>query len=385
MDILEKQSRKKVEDRMGIFKIAMGLLLSAGGVMAQGQTPPMAEQVFKNVQILKGIPVDEFMNTMGMFSAATSMNCTDCHTSDSTSTWDKFANDTPLKQTARRMMLMVNALNKDNFKGVRTVTCYTCHRGDRRPQPVPSLAVQYGEPVEDPNMIDVFPPGQPPADQVFENYVQALGGAQRLAALTAFTAKGTYDGYDTDQAKVAVEIFAKAPAQRTTIVHAPFGDSVRVFDGRAGWIASADKPSPLMPLTGGNLDGAKIDAIIAFPAGIKQAFNQWRVSSTTIKDKDVRVLQGTNPRQPPVNFYFDESGLLVRLVRFADTAVGRVPTQIDFADYREVSGVKMPFLWTTTWTDGQSTTRLSEVQPNVQIDATRFGRPAPAPPPKSQD
>ena len=71
---------------------------------------------------------------------------------------------------------------------------------------------------------------------------------------------------------------------------------------------------------------------------------------------------------------------MVRLVRFVDTAVGRVPMQIDYADYREVSGVKMPFRWTATWTDGQSTTQLTEVQPNVQIDPAKFARPAPAPP-----
>ena len=141
---------------------------------------------------------------------------------------------------------------------------------------------------------------------------------------------------------------------------------------------------PLMPLTGGNLEGAKVEAILSFPAQLKQAFNQWRVSSTAIDDREVRVLQGTNPRQPPVNLYFDESGLLVRLVRFADTPVGRVPTQVDYADYREVSGVKIPFRWTATWTDGQSTTQLSDVQPNAPIDAAKFARPAPAPPPKSQ-
>ena len=355
-------------------------LLSVSGE-PQAQRPQMAEDVFKNLQIIKGIPVDEFMDTMGMFSAATSMNCTDCHTSDSTTTWDKFANDTPLKQTARRMMLMVNAINKENFKGVRAVTCYTCHNGARRPRVVPSLMVQYGAPVEDPNEIETFPntPG-PSADEVFEKYIQALGGVQRLAQLTSFTAKGTYTGYDTEQTKAPVEIFAKAPAQRTTIVHAPFGDSVRTYDGRSGWIASADKPLPLMTLTGGNADGAKVDAMVFFPAQLKQAFNQWRVTSTVIDDKEVRVLQGTNPRQPPVNLYFDESGLLVRLVRFVDTAVGRVPMQIDYADYREVSGVKVPFRWTATWTDGQSTTQLNELQPNVQIDAARFAKPAPAPP-----
>jgi hypothetical protein len=86
-----------------------------------------------------------------------------------------------------------------------------------------------------------------------------------------------------------------------------------------------------------------------------------------------------------VNLYFDqESGLLVRMVRWSDTAVGRVPTQVDYADYRDVAGVKVPFRWITTWTDGQTTIVLSELQPNVSIDAARFGRPAPAPPPKLQ-
>ncbi len=283
---------------------------------------------------------------------------------------------------------MVNAINKDNFKGVRSVTCYTCHEGTQLPKVVPSLLVQYSAPVEDPNDIVIFPNTQgqtgPTADQVFEKYIQALGDRQRIAGLTSFTAKGTYAGYDTDHVKAPIEIFAKAPAQRAMIIHAPFGDSVRVYDGRAGWIASADKPMPLMPLSGGNLEGAKVDALVSFPLQIKQAFNQWRVTSTTIDDKEVQVLQGTNPRQPPVNLYFDQSGLLVRLVRFVDTAVGRIPMQIDYSDYREIAGIKMPFRWILTWTDGQSTIELSEIKPNVPMDAATFAAPPPAPPPRSR-
>ena len=246
--------------------------------------------------------------------------------------------------------------------------------------------MQYGVPSEDPNEIEIVPVrGAPSVDPVFDKYIQAIGGAQRLAALTSFAAKGIYSGYDTDHAKVPVDIFAKAPNQRTTIVHAPIGDSVRTYDGRAGWIAAPDKPVPLMPLTGGNLDGAKIDAMVAFPARIKQAFTQWRYGSAAIDDRNVHVAQGINAGQPPVNLYFDEeTGLLVRLLRYTDTAVGRVPTQIDYSDYREVAGVKIPFKWTTTWTDGQATTELSEVRPNVPIDAARFAKPAPAPPPKVQ-
>src|SRR2546427_3057312 len=369
---------RRILSATGPVVVHLLVVAIALGQLAPGQRQQMAEEVFKNVQILKGIPVDQLMDTMGMFAAATSLNCTHCHASDNTNSWDKYALDTPLKQTARRMMNMVNTINKDNFKGVRAVTCYTCHHGDQRPKIIPSLIVQYSAPVEDPDEIEISPNAKgPSADEVFAKYIQAIGGTQRVANLTSFVAKGVYSGYETDLAKVPVEIFAKAPAQRMMIVHALFGDSVRVFDGRAGWIASADKPMPLMPLSGGNLEGAKLEAMLLFPAQLKQAFNQWRVTSTSIDDRDVQVLQGTNPRQPPVNLYFDQSRLLVRLVRFVDTAVGRVPTQIDYSDYRDVAGIKIPFKWTATWTDGQSTAELNEIQINVSIDGAKFARPPP--------
>lgn len=370
----------------------MGTVLAAllGFGLATGQTreprPQRAEEVFKNVPVLRGMPVDEFMDTMGMFASALGMNCTDCHTADTNDSWENFATDTPLKRTARRMILMVNAINSTNFAGQRKVTCYTCHRGLQRPKVVPSLAVQYSAPVEDPNEVEVPErniPGLPSATQILDGYIQALGGTQRLAGLTSFVATGTYEGYDTEHVKVAVEVYAKAPDQRAMIVHAPFGEKVSIYDGRAAWIASADRPIALMPLTGGNLYGARVDALLAFPAQIRQAFGPWRVGVTTMDDRDVYVLQGTPAGQLPVNLYFDqESGLLVRLVRWNDTAVGRIPIQVDYADYRDVVGVKVPFRWITTWTNGQYTILLSEVQPNVPIDATRFGRPAPAPPPK---
>jgi outer membrane lipoprotein-sorting protein len=374
----------KMKKTLGTIALCL-VALAAHAWALRGQRPQMAEDVFKNVQVLKGIPVDEFMDTMGMISASTGMNCVNCHASDNTTSWDKFADDTPLKETARKMLLMVNTINKENFKGVRSVTCYTCHNGIQRPKVVPSLLVQYGTPLEDPNEVVVVPnAGGPPADEIFEKYFKAMGGREKVANLTSFSARGTYAGYDTDQVKVPIEIFAKAPNQRAVIIHAPFGDSVRTYDGQAAWVASADKPLPLMSLTGGNLEGAKVEAVSGFPIQLQRAFNQWRVSLTAIEGKQVRVLQGTNPRQPPVNLYFDESGLLVRFVRFVDTAIGRIPTQFDFSDYREVAGIKLPFRWIVTWTDGQSTIELSEIQPNTPIDASKFAKPAAAPPPKSQ-
>ncbi len=139
----------------------------------------------------------------------------------------------------------------------------------------------------------------------------------------------------------------------------------------------------MLPLTGGNLEGARTEAIVSFPSEIQQAFSQWKVGFPTfIDDREVQVIQGTNPGQGQVNLYFDdESGLLVRLVRYTETKIGTVPTQVDYADYRDVSGVLMPFHSIVTWTNGQATIEFEEIQPNVPIDAARFATPAPSPPP----
>ena len=343
-----------------------------------------AEQVFKKIDVLKGISVDEFMDTMGFFSASLSWNCTDCHGENAVDNWANFADETPRKITARKMILMVANINKQNFGGVRNVTCFTCHRGDARPKITPSLVLQYSTPFEDPNEVEARAnaPGQPTADQVFDKYFEALGGAQKMAAVTTLVAKGLYSGYDSDNQKVPVDIYAKAPAQVTTVVHAGLGDSVRVFDGTHAWIASPDRILPLLPLTGGDVIGAKIDATLVFSTAIKQLYPQWRVAEATIDDKDVRVVEGVAPGQLPLKLFFDENtGLLVRALHLTNTVIGFNPTQLDFSDYREVPGVgvKVPFHRVTTWTDNQTTVDLSEVKGNVTIEAARFAQPAPAP------
>ena len=361
---------------------------SANG-QAPEQKPLMVEDVFKNVQVLKGIPVNQFMQTMGFFSASLGLNCTYCHVAESLANWEKFAEDVPLKRTARRMILMVNAINKDNFQGRRVVTCYSCHHGGQRPKVIPSLAEQYSTPEEDPNEVEIAgqaPPG-PTADQILDKFIQAVGGAQRLAGLASFVAKGTYEGFETFHMKVPYDVFAKAPAQRATVAHTLQGDSVTTYDGRAGWVAAIDKPVPVMALVAGDdLDGAKLEADLAFPGRIKQALNQWRVGfpPAFIADREAQIVQGTSPGGSRIKLYFDkESGLLARVVRYTATPVGIVPTQTDYSDYREVAGVKMPYRTVVTWTDGQANIELSEVQANAPVDAAKFAKPsAPVAPPR---
>ena len=361
-------------------------LIGAGWARGQEQKPQLAEDAFKNVQVLRGISVDQFLGTMGFFAASLSLNCTDCHTAESGGSWARYADDTALKNTARRMVVMVNAINKADFGGERKITCYTCHRGSQRPEVTPSLAEQYGTPPpEDPDKVEILNlngSNQPTADQILDKYLQALGGAAQVAKLTSLVGKGTYTGFDTDFAKVPIDYYAK-PGLRTTVVHTLAGDNTTVYDGQQAWVAAVDKPVPLMPLTGGDLEGARVDAGLAFPAQIKQEFKNWRSGfpAITVNDKPVQVIEGTTPGGSAIKLYFDkETGLLVRQVRYNNTIIGLTPSHVEYSDYRAVNGVKVPFHWTTTWVDGQSTTDLSSVQANVPIDAAKFTKPAPAVP-----
>jgi len=349
----------------------------AGLLLAPQARPQMAEEVFKNVQVLKGVPVDQFMDMMGIFSAALGMSCEDCHAAND-SKWENYALDTsPRKQTARRMIGIMSGINKTYFGGRQMVTCHSCHRGSSRPKVTTNLGTLYGAPPDE-EEDDIVQPARdaPSADQIFDKYVRALGGT-----LTSFTAKGTSSGYGPESEKRPLEIYAKAPNQRTAITHTLNGDSTTVFDGRTGWVAAPLRPVPVLSLTGGELEGSRLDAEMLFPSRIKQAFPQWRVGRpAVINDRKAQVVQGTSASGASfATFYFDvESGLLVRMVRYANSSVGRVPTQFDYSDYRDVTGAKMPFRWTMTWLDGRENVELTEIQPNVTVDAARFAKP-PAP------
>jgi len=354
-----------------------------GGAAAPGagERIPMVEETFKTVQLLRGIPVDTFFEVMGTFASSMGNDCTFCHASNAALDKSAFATQTPRIQRARQMITMVNAINKQYFNGAPRVTCFTCHGGSNTPKADPSFMSQYGEPVLDPDARDFLTDASINVNQVWDKYIQALGGADKLARLTSYAAKGTYSGFDTDRSTVPIELYAKAPNQETIIVHLTIGPSTRVFNGQNGWVAGPEQPLPLLTLTGGNVDRARLSALANFPLGLRQAYPQWRAGRTILNDKDVIVLQATVNGDRVAQLFFDPaSGLLVRLLRFTVTPIAFVPTQLDYADYRELPGlgVKIPFSRTLTQTYMQMTLEFTDVQPNAPIEAQKFARPAPA-------
>lgn len=355
--------------------------LALQGPPAAAPTKPMTvDEVFKNVQALKGVSVDDFLLTMGIMSAAVGSDCVGCHPSAGTDHVD-WALDTPRKRTARRMVEMVTTINRDHFAGRQVVTCWTCHRGRDRPVITPTLDAVYGEPALEFDDVLAAATGVPSVDQVLNKYLQALGGGQKVASITSFVATGKSVGYRGFGGGGVVEISAQAPDKRATHIHFPEypgrGVSVRTYDGRTGWIATPLAVVAKYELGGSERDGARLDAQLSFPSQIKQALTDLRIGPpTTIGDKDVQVLQGNGPNGTLATLYFDDaSGLLVRMVRHGRSPIGRVPTQVDYADYRDVGGIKFPFHWTFAWLDGRDNFEFSDVKLNVSIDAATFGQP----------
>jgi hypothetical protein len=341
-----------------------------------------AGEAFKNVttSTLKELSVDDFVASMGLISANLGLDCADCHPNAGTDKAD-FVVDTPRKITTRRMVEMVAGINRANFGGVQRVTCWTCHHGRITPSTTISLDAWYDAPVLEFDDAVRQEDGQATADQVLDNYLQALGGAQRLAGLTSFVATGSAIGYGDLGGNADFSLFAKSPNQRAIVISykdTQRPSSVWSFDGRSGWIKTPRGLLGEYELVGSELDGARFEAELLFPGRIKQALTTWRGAATrSIGDRDFAVVQGSGPRGFLATLYFDpKTNLLSRMVRYGPSPIGRMPTQIDYGDYRDVAGVKFPFEYKFTWLDGRYTAKLSKIETNVAIDATTFGRPS---------
>src|SRR5260370_20004511 len=156
--------------------MAMTWPFGKGSAAQQQEQKPTADQVFKNVQVLKGISVDDFLGTMGIMCASLGFDCADCHVGAGTQKVD-WAADTARKVMARKMVRMVQAINRDNFSGRQMVTCWSCHRGRDRPLTTPTLADMYGAFREEQDDV-LMPTDQPSADQIIDKYLPAGGGHQ---------------------------------------------------------------------------------------------------------------------------------------------------------------------------------------------------------------
>ncbi|MGA9980753.1 MAG: c-type cytochrome [Candidatus Sulfotelmatobacter sp.] len=375
--------------------IACGIL--AGGVRAQSGAsvpgapaqatspagPKMAEEQFKNIKVLKGVPADQVFPAMQFITVSLGVECEFCHVQGANGRLEFDKDDKKNKQTARKMMEMMFAINKDNFDGHREVTCYSCHRGSPEPMGTPPIMSELeakAAPAEAKKVeaVESKEPTGPSADQLLDKYVQALGGPAAVDKITSRVEKGTIE---FGGKSFPIDVYSKDPEKRISFTHMPEGDSVTAFNGQEGWLGTVGRP--MREMHGSDVDGAAIDADLHLATHLRRIFSKLSTRGTEkIGDHDVYyVVVGQREDKPPIQLYFDQqSGLLVRLVRFGETPLGRLPTQIDYADYRVADGVKIPFRWTLARPNGRFTIQVTELKQNVPVDDAKFAKP-PAPPP----
>jgi hypothetical protein len=320
--------------------------------------------------VLKGFPSDQLIPAMQFVAASLGVQCDFCHLENAFEKDDK-----ETKQTARKMMRMMFAINKDNFDGQQKVTCYACHRGAHKPVTTPIISEEDGKSVVEEKMPHAAPntAGLPSADQVIGKYLQAVGGAEAASRISTRIQKGTLA---VGSEHFPVEVLAKAPANRVTTVRFPGGDSVTGVNGDKGWLSTPGRA--VHDMSPSEVDAARMDAELFFPNRLKLIFKEFRVEPPEqISSREAYVLAGTRDKLPPVQLYFDQqSGLLVRVLRFVETPLGRNPTQIDYGDYRDQGGVRTPFRWTIARPNGRFTVEIEQMQQNVPVKDDRFAKPA---------
>jgi outer membrane lipoprotein-sorting protein len=390
------KQKRTFELTLGVFTLLLicGVVMEGAKAQSSGAPAPAsaggpkkAEEQFKNIQALKGIPADQLIPAMQFITASLGVECEFCHVAGALEKDDK-----KTKQTARKMMEMMFAIDKDNFDGHRVVTCYSCHRGNAIPVGMPPVMGEEPKVMAEANkgegrIIHATGPDEndsaeakeasgPAADRLVDKYLQAVGGVAAIEKVTSRVMKGTITFGDRN---VPIEIYAKDPDKRISFTHTPDGDSVTAFDGHQGWLGSPGRP--VREMHGPDIDAAAMDADLHFAAHLKTMFSKVEVrGAEKIADHVAYLVIGQRDGKTPLNLYFDEqSGLLVRLVRFGETPLGQLPTQIDYADYREAGGAKIPFRWTLARPGGRFTIQLSDVKQNVPVDDAKFAKP-PAPP-----
>ena len=337
--------------------------------------PKLAEEQFKNIQVLKGIPAVQLIPAMQFIAASLGVECEYCHVEHANDKDDKKP-----KLAARKMITMMQAINKDNFEGHREVTCYSCHRGAANPIATPVIAADDAAPhTEAHGATPGEKPALPAADQLLDKYLAAVGGADALHKITSRIQKGNLVVPGGPPAPI--DVYAQAPDKRVSVSHMKTGDSITAFNGQQGWLSI---PNRTHIMSAAESDVARIDADFYFAANLKSLYQKFSVApGEKIDTHDTWLVTARAEGKPPLRLYLDkDSGLLLRLVRYAETPLGRNPTQIDYADYRPADGIKLPFRWTLARPGGNRfTIQIDHLDQNVPIDPAKFTPPPPQPSP----
>jgi hypothetical protein len=385
-----------------------------------------AEQFYKKIDVLKGIPAEEIHPAMEYITTALGVGCGYCHVIGHFDQDDKRE-----KHVARSMMAMTLAMNNTVFDGKREVTCYTCHRGvakaastlllpgDKAPiertamEAFPTLAVKSISALETTMSPSKAPAtvisGPAPAPKpaaapaaplpsvadVFSKYEQALGGEAAMGKVTALSFKGTADMLvppppgppggppppPPTMGTVPAEHYVKGTKGVISVTFPGRPAVATGFDGTIAW-----HNTPIREDTGD-------ERLMLVELGERFPGLEFRNYHSNVQvdamekigDRDTIRVVGTRKEGYPVidRINFDaQTGLLVRSYTTMQSVIGSFPEDTFYEDYRDVNGVKVPFTMRIVSAEGNRTYKWSTVEANAPVEDAKFTKPvSPAPRP----
>ncbi|HEV7375138.1 MAG TPA: c-type cytochrome [Pyrinomonadaceae bacterium] len=364
---------------LALFVLASVMAFINSGLAQQQQGDKPVEQTHKNIQVLKGLPDSQLIPVMQFMGTSLGVNCAFCHVNTG-GKWEFEKDDKPEKITARKMIQMqfdINKGNKDIFGATGAVSCYTCHRGQTKPQVMPMLPASL--PAGEAKAAEALPT----VDQVLDKYIQAMGGRAAIEKLKSRVMKGSQ--VMADGTAIPVETYQAAPDKVVSILTTPKqGVMMSGYNGHVGWVKNQRGQHEM---SGAQLTEMKRSADFYGDLKFKQIFPGLEVvDREKVGDRDAYILASQASPTRIEKLYFDtQTGLLLRIVSITQTMLAPIPDQTDFEDYRDVDGVKIPFTIRQSTVDARNgwTRKYTDIKQNVPVDDAKFNPPpAPAATPK---
>ncbi|HVE55321.1 MAG TPA: c-type cytochrome [Pyrinomonadaceae bacterium] len=337
-------------------------LVTTGNTQTKSET---AGQKFKSIKVLNEMPADQMGKVMNMMAASLGVNCKFCHASND---GDYEKEGFEHKDAARQMLKMTFEMNKNYFEGRPEINCNSCHQGKSHPQATVPLmpVVQETRPVQ--------PEKKPTVEEILAKYETALGGRANLAKITSRQIKAQRVEPDgkTFESEEVLQKSDKMLVQ-TTYPSKENGDYTvtESFDGKTAW-KRGNKDEII--LKADEVEQIRREAQVFANPNLKAIYQKMDFRFVDkIDGREVLVISATTADNQRERLYFDAaSGLLVRRVASTLTVLGFFPYQVDYIDYKDFGGVKLPTEIKFAVPNIRWTRKVLEVKNNVVIDDLRF-------------
>ena len=322
------------------------------------QQPKTAGEAFKNVQVLKRAPADQWFDTMAFIAGSLGVTCDHCHSS-------KFETDegNPKKLKAREMMRMVDRINQDQFGGEVVVTCYTCHRGSVKPQGNQIPETEHW-------MRAAEAPLSPPAAQeILARYRKSVSGIKTQSISLRVETYGGKGPARLKSAEVLLDggnarILERNEKGARTMVR--FGNKASIHEGK-GWRDMNE---------GETFDAFEVAAVLA-PDQVSAVETAGAAFMDRVNGHPACVVPVTSKDGRKWLFFDPDTGVLLKQRQLSPSFYGDATVDINYKDYSSYGKAVLPTTVEVVNAGGAGLIirRVVSRRVNVNLHSTDFQAP----------